>query len=254
MTDLSVRFGAPPEDVPQLLTAIRAKGAEPALAFNVGSSVTEPAAYAYGIDIASEVLSSLPFTVRLLDIGGGYPRNYPGFTVPPLADYFSTVAASRSEIPLSEDGELMGEPGRALAAPGLSAVVEVILRKEDRISLNDGMYGIFWELRLDEGHDRFPVRVFRDGAVYSAPDDSKERNNGHPTVEWKPFRLYGPTCDSSDSLPGKVDLPADIRQGDYLEFGFIGAYSLAGRTRFNGMYSDTLVTITDPDAIQPGDD
>jgi ornithine decarboxylase len=58
------------------------------------------------------------------------------------------------------------------------------------------------------------------------------------------FRLFGPTCDSSDALPGAVDLPADMRPGDYLEFGSIGAYSLSGRTDFNGHYSDTVVTVS----------
>lgn len=50
--------------------------------------------------------------------------------------------------------------------------------------------------------------------------------------------LYGPTCDSSDVLPGQVDLPKGIATGDYLEFSNIGAYSLSGRTDFNGHFSD----------------
>jgi ornithine decarboxylase len=44
-------------------------------------------------------------------------------------------------------------------------------------------------------------------------------------------------------LPGAVDLPADIRAGDYVEFSGIGAYSLSGRTNFNGHYSENIVTI-----------
>ena len=41
-----------------------------------------------------------------------------------------------------------------------------------------------------------------------------------------------------------MDLPIDIRAGDYLEFGNIGAYSLGGRSDYNGYYSDRIVTIT----------
>jgi ornithine decarboxylase len=37
---------------------------------------------------------------------------------------------------------------------------------------------------------------------------------------------------------------ADIRSGDYLEFGNIGAYSISGRTDYNGFYSDQIVSIT----------
>ena len=58
------------------------------------------------------------------------------------------------------------------------------------------------------------------------------------------FQLYGPTCDATDVLPGRIELPADIQPGDYLEFGCIGAYSLSGRTTFNGHYSDRIVTLT----------
>ena len=231
MIDLSSnRFGAPPEDMPAILTAIRDAGAEPALAFNVGSAVTSPEAYSHSLRLARQVLEALDFRIRLLDIGGGFPRSYPGFAVPPLADYFDTIRRDLEALPLAEDAEVMAEPGRALAAPGMSAIAEVCLRKENRLYLNDGMYGIFWELRF-KGHRRYPVRAYR---------------NAEPmTGNLEPFRLYGPTCDSSDELPGDVDLPNDIRPGDHIEFGNIGAYSLAGRTQFNGFYSGQIVTISD---------
>jgi len=229
MQDLSVRFGAPKEDIPGLLRSIAAAGAEPALAFNVGSNVSHPEAYAYAVGVAREVLESLPFKVRLVDIGGGFPKSYPGFAVPPLREYFKTTAEAVRHLPLQDGGEILAEPGRALAAPGLSAVVEVLLRKDCRLYLNDGMYGIFWELRF-KGHDRFPVRCFRNGLELRGVT--------------RDFTLFGPTCDSTDVLPGKVELPSDIRPGDYLEFGNIGAYSLAGRTNFNGFLSNNIVTIS----------
>lgn len=228
MQDLSTKFGAPAASVPELLQRIAAEGAEPALAFNVGSAVTDPEAYAEALELAAGVLHRLPFPVRLLDIGGGFPKSYPGFPVPPLNDYFSRIRAAAAAVPLADNGEIMGEPGRALAAPGLSAVVEVLLRKNDRLYINDGMYGIFWELRF-RGHDRYPIRAFRDG---------REMPRGS-----RPFKLFGPTCDGTDVLPGQVELPEDMRPGDYLEFGNIGAYSLSGRTSFNGHFSDDIVTI-----------
>jgi ornithine decarboxylase len=164
MQDLSIRFGAPQEDIPGLLTRIAESGAEAALAFNVGSNVTDPAAYRYAIGVAEEVLSDLPFKVRLVDIGGGFPKSYPGYAVPSLTEYLDAVQGATSALPLQEDGEILTEPGRALAAPGLSAVVEVLLRKERRLFLNDGMYGIFWELRF-KGHDRFPSATVLNWAV-----------------------------------------------------------------------------------------
>jgi ornithine decarboxylase len=228
MADLSAKFGAPPAMIPSLIDSIVASGAEPALAFNVGSSVTSPEAYSYAIGVAAGVMKALPVKLRLVDIGGGFAMPYPGFPVPPIDEYVAAVKEAMRELPLSDDGEILCEPGRALAAPGLTAVVEVLMRKDERLFINDGVYGIFWELRL-KGHDRYPARVFRDGRSHEGPNRS--------------FRLYGPTCDNIDVLPGEIELPVDIRAGDYIEFSGIGAYSLSGRTDFNGHYSENIVTI-----------
>lgn len=236
MENLSSKFGARPENIPELLQSIADTGAEPALAFNVGASVTSPDAYVYAMGVARDVLDKLPFRVRLMDIGGGFPKSYPGFEVPELKQFFERTALAKADLPLADNGELLSEPGRALSAPGLSAVVRVLLRKADRIYLNDGMYGAFWELRF-RGHKQYPCRTYRSGEALSG--------------ETRAFRLFGPTCDSSDVLPAKVDLPADIDVGDHVEFGMIGAYSLSGRTRFNGFYSDDIVTIDDQKSLPP---
>jgi ornithine decarboxylase len=236
MEDLSVRFGAQPEEMPALLQAIHDSGAEPALAFNVGSAVTDPEAYRYSMSVTEAVLDRVPFRLRLIDVGGGYPKSYPDFVVPEMEAYFRAVAESFETLPLADKAEVLGEPGRALAAPGMSAIVEVLLRKDDRLFINDGMYGVFWVLRID-GHDRYPVRTYRGGELLEGAT--------------KDFQLNGPTCDSTDTLPGLVPLPVDIRPGDYLEFGNIGAYSLTGRTDYNGYYSDRIVMITSPSERPP---
>jgi ornithine decarboxylase len=234
---LSEKFGAAPQEIPALLQAIASTGAEPALAFNVGSNVMSPDAYVHGIEVARGVLEQLPFRVRLLDIGGGFGRTYPDIQAPPLSAYFAGIAATAKTLPLADGGELLAEPGRALSAPGLSAVTRVLLRKQDRIYINDGMYGALWELRCN-GQKRYASRCYRDGAPLGG--------------QTRPLRVYGPTCDSSDVLPTPVELPVDISAGDYVEFGAIGAYSLSGRTDFNGLYSDTVVKITNETARPPG--
>ena len=226
--DLSSKFGAHPDEIPGLLTRIRDRGAEPALAFNVGTMVTSPDAYRHALDVAAGVLHQLDFRVRLVDIGGGFPKSYPDFPAPEVDDFFRAVRRTAGSLPLRDGGELLVEPGRALAAPGLSAVVEILLRKDDRLYLIDGMCGIFWELRF-EAHKSYPVRAYRNGESMTGSGQS--------------FQLYGPTCDSSDVLPGRVDLPEEVATGDYLEFSNIGAYSLSGRTDFNGHFSEQLVLI-----------
>lgn len=236
MVDLSSKYGASSDDTLALLQAVANSGAEPALAFNVGSHVMSPDAYVHAINTAIEVLERLPFKLRLIDIGGGYAKSYPGFTAPPISDYLAAIVEA-AKFSLADDGELMAEPGRALAAPGLSAVVEVLLRKDDKLYINDGLYGAFWELRYD-AHDRYASRAIRN----SAPLEGNTR----------PFQLLGPTCDSDDKLSGLIELPEAIAVGDYIEFGEIGAYSLSGRSDFNGFFSDTVVNITDPKQRPPG--
>lgn len=228
MEDLSSKFGAVPDEVPALLAAIRETGAEAALAFNVGSGVLNPDAYAHALSVTIRVLEQLPFRIRLLDVGGGFPRSYPGFAVPSLQDYFAVFRRFRNQLPLADDAELLAEPGRALAAPGMSTVVRVLQRKRERLYINDGMYGAFWELRFN-GHKQYRARAYRIPAPLTGQSSD--------------FVVFGPTCDSSDRLPEPVPLPADIRAGDFIEFDSTGAYSLSGRTDFNGFYSDTLVTI-----------
>ena len=57
--NLSARFGAPPEEMPGLLQAIADTGAEPAFAFNVGSSVTDPDAYRHAMSVTRTVLEAM---------------------------------------------------------------------------------------------------------------------------------------------------------------------------------------------------
>jgi ornithine decarboxylase len=232
--DLSSKFGAGRDETIALLRAVAEAGAEPALAFNVGSAVMSPAAFTHALALARGVLDELPWRLRLVDIGGGFAHPYPGLDVPELEEYFRAIR--EAPLPLAEGGELLAEPGRALSAPGLSAVVQVLLRKDEKLYINDGMYGAFWDLRFDV-QDRFAARAWRDGAALEGAERS--------------FRIFGPTCDSSDVLPGSVPLPADIDRGDYIEFGEIGAYSLGGRTDFNGFHSDTIVAIDSPGAAPP---
>lgn len=65
-----------------------------------------------------------------------------------------------------------------------------------------------------------PARAIRAGAQLLGP-----------TRMWT---VYGPTCDPLDRLPVKFELPIDLREDDFIEFGSIGAYGAATATRFNG--------------------
>ena len=46
-------------------------------------------------------------------------------------------------------------------------------------------------------------------------------------------------------MPGPFLLPANIDEGDYIEIGGLGAYSMQLRTEFNGFYQKDLVEVED---------
>lgn len=118
----------------------------------------------------------------------------------------------------------------------MSAITRVLLRKSDRIYINDGLHGVLWDLRY-KAHLRYLFRVFQDGELLGG--------------DTQVTRVFGPTCDSGDELPTDLELPVDIDVGDHIEFGSIGAYSMSGRTDFNGFYSNDVVLITDQDSRPP---
>lgn len=63
------------------------------------------------------------------------------------------------------------------------------------------------------------------------------------TGDTKPWKVFGPTCDPFDVLPHQLDLPIELREDDYIEFGTLGAYGLATSTRFNGYGSHEIVEV-----------
>jgi ornithine decarboxylase len=171
--------------------------------------------------------------VDVVDVGGGFPSVYPGMMPPDLADYIDSIDRGFAEMSVHEDTELWCEPGRALVAEASSILTKVELKKADALYLNDGSYGSLF----DAAHVKwpFPVKLYRG-------EGAEVREVESPL---KPFRFYGPTCDSMDHMPGPFWLPEDVREGDYIEIGMLGAYGVAMNTRFNGFGDAETVAVDD---------
>jgi ornithine decarboxylase len=232
--ELSSKFGTTQDDAARLLKRVVEAGAAPALTFHVGSQCLSPFSYAQAIEMARRTAQIAGVTLAALDIGGGFPGPYHGNDVPPYHWYFDTIRESLAVMPEGESLPVLCEPGRALVAEGMSLVTQVILRKGDKLYINDGIYGSFDELSLPGWMADYPIRVFSrsdDGAV-------SETAPGHT-----PFRVYGPTCDTLDVLPRPLMLPENIGPGDFIVFDAIGAYSVAVRTDFNGFFPDQWVIV-----------
>ena len=227
--ELSSKFGTTPDDAARLLKRVVEAGAIPAITFHVGSQCLSPFTYAQAIEMARRTAEKANVTIAALDIGGGFPGPYVGNDVPPYHWYFDTIKEAVATIPGGEKLPLLCEPGRALIAEGVSLITQVVLRKGDKLYINDGVYGSFDELTLPGWTADYHVRVF---AL-----DGKGRALTQPAGQ-TPFRVYGPTCDTLDVLPRPIMLPETIGPGDFIVFDAIGAYSVAVRTTFNGFYPD----------------
>lgn len=220
---LSGKFGVDLHEAPALLLAARrATQGKMGVSFHVGSQCMRPTAYQAAMAQAQRAIIRAGVMVDVVDVGGGFPSVYPGMVPPDMSDYVDSVHRGFAEMSVHEETELWCEPGRALVAEASSILTKVELRKGEALYLNDGSYGSLF----DAAHVKWPFPV----KLYRGEGDAAHEVEG----PLKPFRFYGPTCDSLDHMPGPFWLPEDIREGDYVEIGMLGAYGVAMNTRFNG--------------------
>ncbi len=225
---LASKFGAAPGETKELLFAARQAADALGICFHVGSQAMTPEAYSQAMERVRAAIVEAAVTVDVVDVGGGFPSSYPGMEPPPLERYFDAIHRAFESLPISYSAELWAEPGRALCAEYSSIIVRVEKRRGSELYINDGAYGALF----DAAHIgwRFPVTLLRE-------PESNARD--------MEFSFYGPTCDDLDHMAGPFLLPADIRAGDYIEIGMLGAYGSAMRTAFNGFGSDETRIVTD---------
>lgn len=239
--ELSKKFGAAPGHAVELLDRIARIGFKTGLTFHVGSQVEDLETYQRAVASAAWVRSRTNAEIVQLDIGGGFPAAYGtdprksnGPPSPALPDLIGGILDDIREWSL-DDLPLVAEPGRVIVARCLSVIVRVLLKKGQRVYINDGI----WASLSDSwtGKLLLPTRLI--------PDPARRRRHGSPE-RIVPFRICGATCDSVDILSRPFMLPETVETGDWIEIGHIGAYSLGLRTRFNGFYPDDFVAIATP--------
>jgi len=227
--DLSQKFGALPSEALGLLRLAKAHAKKVGLSFHVGSQCMHPISYAKGIREVRNIIKKTKITPDIINVGGGFPSVYPDLRPQPLENYIKEIKKAFDNLKLENKPKLLCEPGRALVAESGSTIARVILRKKQKIYINDGTYGSLF----DAGVLNFilPTRMILNGRTTSK--------------KLTAFSLYGPTCDSSDFMKGPFILPNNLKEGDYIEIGQLGAYSLTFRTKFNGFYSDQIFEVQD---------
>ena len=93
--------------------------------------------------------------------------------------------------------EIFCEPGRAIVAEAGSTIVKVILKKKQKLYINDGTYGSLF----DAGVPNFilPAKMISNGRVVSK--------------KLTAFNFYGPTCDSLDYMKGLSCYQTILKKG-----------------------------------------
>lgn len=222
---LTGKFGTGPAEAVELLRRARRLAAAVGLTFHVGSQCLDPRAFERAIAIAADVAQEAG-GIDHLDVGGGFPAAYTG-NEPDFSVFVEAIerAVRRHGFTCA----LECEPGRLLVADGAAVFARVELRRGQALYLNDGVYGNLAELKWVG--PQFPTRSL----------GGTGPRHGHAVA----FDLFGPTCDSIDSMPGPHWLACDTADGDWIEVGMMGAYSSALRTDFNGFAECHTVLLDD---------
>ena len=189
--ELSKKFGATPTAAVELLDRIANIGFRTGIAFHVGSQVEDPETYERSLASVAWVRSRIKEDIVELDIGGGFPARY-GTDLkkarrndisPTLAGLMQQVNHDIADWKLN-DLPTVAEPGRVIVARCLSVIVRVLLKKGQRLYINDGV----WASLSDSwtGKLFLPTRFI--------PDPARKRRNGAPD-KLVPYRICGATCD-----------------------------------------------------------
>ena len=227
--DLSKKFGAQTSEAIGLYRLTKQYAKKIGLSFHVGSQCMHPISYSKGINEIKYIIKITKIVPDVINIGGGFPTIYPDLVPQSLDSYFEEIKDSLNKLKLEKKPEIICEPGRAIVAESGSTIVRVNLRKKQKLYINDGTYGTLFDAGVP--NIVYPSRIITSGRIISKKLTS--------------FDFYGPTCDSMDYMKGPFILPNNIKEGDYIELGQLGAYGLTFRTQFNGYYSDSIYEVCD---------
>ena len=227
--DLSRKFGANPSEALGLVRLCKEHSKKLGISFHVGSQCMQKISYSKGIHDVGNIIKKTKIVPDIINIGGGFPAIYPDLRPEPLNNYMEEIKKGLSHLKLDKLPEIICEPGRAIVAESGSTIVKVILRKKQNLYINDGTYGSLFDAGVP--NFVFPTKMITHGRIQSK--------------KLTPFSLFGPTCDSLDYMKGPFLLPNNIKEGDYIELGQLGAYGLTFRTNFNGFYSNEIFEVND---------
>ncbi|OGC05177.1 hypothetical protein A2276_04480 [candidate division WOR-1 bacterium RIFOXYA12_FULL_43_27] len=219
--ELSLKFGADPDQALFLLKKAKSLGLNPAgVSFHVGSQCVNVENYQKALEISSmifEEAKKIGIPLSILDIGGGFPiRHFDDDNHITFKDIARLIKKKMRRL-FDKDVKFIAEPGRFFAGPAGTLVTQVVGRtfrnNKNYYYINDGVYGDFSGMIFD--HCKYQFRSLRRGQKFLST-------------------VAGPTCDSLDVLSLSEDLP-EMDVGNIVYVKNIGAYSCASAVpNFNG--------------------
>lgn len=233
---LGNKFGAEEWEWEELFTAAQRHNIPvDGVSFHVGSGATDPQAFTFAIELARKAFDmgeSYGFDMKVLDIGGGFCggkfgsngkvdlEGVPAAVNMALTEHFPEISGVK----------VIAEPGRFFSESIATLGTLVYGRRsrphtfEDNSPVDfdywitDGLYGSMNCLLYD--HATLAPRAL-------LSDGKKDRLVRSSTV-------FGPTCDGLDTVLRDYPLP-ELEVGEWLLFPGMGAYTLCGASKFNGI-------------------
>eukprot|EP00257_Ricinus_communis_P016149 XP_015574226.1 ornithine decarboxylase isoform X2 [Ricinus communis] len=232
---LGSKFGALPEEIePLLLAAQAAKLTISGVSFHIGSESRNPHAYRGAIGAAKHVFDTasrlgMP-PMRVLNIGGG-------FIAGSNFDEAATVikAALQDYFGDNPGIEIISEPGRYFAETVFMLATSITGKRVRggiiEYWINDGVFGSFSCVIFGVSP---PACV----PLACTSNRANPKCKGEPTYK---STVYGPTCDAVDKVFVDQELP-ELEINDWLVFPYMGAYTTANATIFQGFSSEAIFT------------
>lgn len=229
MVELSSKFGCDPgEAVDLVLEAFRIGLEVEGLSFHVGSQCTNFENFVQALNMAAAVMKEAKtrgHEIKILDIGGGFPVPYDRHVKP-----FNLLAKKiNAEIErlFPEDIQILAEPGRFFVATAATLVARIIGKavRDGKTSyfIDDSVYHTFSGIIFD--HCQYHIMAFKKGKTEICA-------------------VFGQTCDGLDTISQSEELP-DLEIDDLVCSEYIGAYSNASSTWFNGFPPAKVVHVNE---------
>ncbi|KAF7939078.1 uncharacterized protein EAE97_007159 [Botrytis byssoidea] len=233
---LGDKYGAPLESAQALLVRAKKLGMDVVgTSFHIGSGASDPAVIRKAVQhsrLVWDIAESLGFSLRIVDIGGGFQSTESAF-----GDMAEAVSNAISEAGFPEQTTFIAEPGRFYARSAFTLVCKIIARRVstttgpsktlEMLYQNDGVYGNFMNGLIEK-------EEFMPTLIKGKLNTTMARKTGNHT-----YKIWGPTCDSTDCVSRSTTFGCEVKIGDFLVYRNMGAYTSATATRFNGFSNQT---------------